>query len=68
MRSLAVGYVQPTSVTANDEKLSTERAKAVKAYLRSLGLKGPVKARGDGIAKETGAAGRKVIVSIRYTR
>ena len=40
----------------------------MKAYLRTLGLKGPVTTRGDGIAKETGAAGRKVIVSIRYTK
>ena len=67
VRSLVVGYVQPTSVTTNDEALSTARAKAVKSYLRSLGLKGPVAARGDGIATETGAAGRKVIVWIRYT-
>ena len=66
--SLAVGYVQPTKVTGNDEALSTARARAVKAYLRTLGLKGPVTTRGDGIAKETGAAGRKVIVSIRYTK
>jgi uncharacterized repeat protein (TIGR02543 family) len=68
VRTLAVGYVQPTSVTANDEPLSTARAKAVKSYLRTLGLKGPVAARGDGIARETGAAGRKVVVSIRYTK
>jgi len=68
IRSLAVGYVQPTSFTGNDQTLSTARANAVKAYLRSLGLKGPVTARGDGLSKETGAAGRKVIVSIRYTR
>ena len=68
VRSLAVGYVQPTSFTGNDQTLSTARANAVKAYLRSLGLKGPVKARGDGIAEETGAAGRKVVVSIRYTK
>jgi outer membrane protein OmpA-like peptidoglycan-associated protein len=68
VRTLAVGYVQPTSVMANDEALSTARAKAVKSYLRSLGLTGPVAARGDGIARETGAAGRKVVVSIRYTK
>ena len=68
VRSLAVGYVQPTSFIANDQALSTARANQVKAYLRSLGLKGPLKARGDGVAKETGAAGRKVVVSIRYTK
>ena len=67
-RTAVIGYVQPTGLTANDETLSTARARAVKAYLRSLGLKGPVTARGDGIAKETGAAGRKVVVSIRYTK
>ena len=35
--------------------------------MRGLGLKGPVTARGDGVASETGAAGRKVSISIRYT-
>lgn len=45
LRSLAVGYVQPTSFTGNDQILSTARSKAVKAYLRSVGLKGPLKAR-----------------------
>jgi len=68
MRTLAVGYVQPSDSTSNDQRLSTARARAVQSYLRSLGLKGPLAARGDGIAKESGAAGRKVVVSIRYTK
>lgn len=68
MRTLAVGFVQPSDSTSNDQRLSTARARAVQSYLRSLGLKGPLTARGDGIAKGSGAAGRKVVVSIRYTK
>jgi outer membrane protein OmpA-like peptidoglycan-associated protein len=68
VRTLAVGYVQPSDTSSNDQKLSSARARAVQSYLRSLGLRGPLTARGDGVAKETGAAGRKVVVSIRYTR
>jgi len=68
VRTLAVGYVQPSDTTSNDADLSEARANAVRSYLRSLGLKGPLASRGDGIARETGAAGRKVVVSIRYTK
>jgi hypothetical protein len=68
VRTIAVGYVQPSDITSNDQRLSQARADAVRAYLRSLGLKGPLTARGDGIATESGAAGRKVVVSIRYTK
>jgi outer membrane protein OmpA-like peptidoglycan-associated protein len=67
VRTLARGFVQPTSIIANDQSLSMARAESVKSYLRGLGLKGPVTARGDGVASETGAAGRKVSISIRYT-
>ena len=68
VRSLAVGYVQPSDTTSNDQRLSQARANAVRTFLRQEGLRGPLTARGDGIATETGAAGRKVVVSIRYTR
>lgn len=67
VRALALGFVQPTIGTANDRSLSLARAESVKSYLRELGLKGPVTARGDGVSTEPGAAGRKVSVSIRYT-
>ncbi|MBU6245620.1 MAG: hypothetical protein KGP12_10450 [Actinomycetales bacterium] len=66
--TLVVGYVQPTSTTANDQTLSTMRAKRVASYLRSLGLKGRVVSRGDGTATETGAAGRKVVIAIKYSK
>ena len=65
---VAVGYVQPTATTSNDEKLSLERATAVAAYLKSIGVKGVSVTRGDGIAKETGAAGRKAVVTITYKK
>ena len=65
---VAVGYVQPTATTSNDEKLSLERATAVASYLKSIGVKGVSVTRGDGIAKETGAAGRKAVVTITYKK
>ena len=67
VRTLALGFVQPTLGTANDQSLSLARADSLKSYLRKLGLKGPVTARGDGVSSESGAAGRKMSVSIRYT-
>jgi outer membrane protein OmpA-like peptidoglycan-associated protein len=67
-RSVVVGYVQPAGTSSNDKALSTQRAKAIAAYLRSLGLKGTVTTRGDGVAKESGAAGRKAVIAIRYVR
>ncbi len=67
-RSVVVGYVQPAGTSSNDKALSTQRAKTIAAYLRSLGLKGTVTTRGDGVAKETGAAGRKAVIAIRYVR
>jgi outer membrane protein OmpA-like peptidoglycan-associated protein len=67
-KSVVVGYVQDSGLTSNNQTLSTQRAKAIAAYLRSLGLKGTVTTRGDGVAKETGSAGRKAVVTIRYVR
>ena len=67
-RIVSIGYVQPSDTTANDKTLSTARAKAVASYLKSIGVKGVVVTRGDGVAKETGAAGRKAVVTITYRK
>lgn len=68
IRIVSVGYVQPSDTTSNDKTLSTARAKAVASYLKSIGVKGVVVTRGDGVAKETGAAGRKAVVTITYRK
>ena len=67
-RTVAVGYVQGTSTTSNDQTLSTQRARNVAAYLQELGLKGPRDVRGDGIATETGAMARRVNVTVTYVK
>lgn len=67
-RTLVVGYVQDSGLASNNQTLSSQRAKTIAAYLRSLGLKGAVVTRGDGVARESGAAGRKAVVTIRYLR
>jgi hypothetical protein len=64
--NVMVGFVQGTKVTTNDLTLSTQRAKSVAAYLRFLGLKGAYVIRGDGVAKQPGAAARRVNVVIEY--
>ena len=66
VRSVVVGYVQPTSGVSNDQALSGSRAHAVAAYLRSLGVRGVYVVRGDGKAKETGATARRVNVAVTY--
>jgi outer membrane protein OmpA-like peptidoglycan-associated protein len=68
VRTVSIGYVQGTTITANDEALSTQRAKNVAAYLKKLGLKGRFVVRGDGIAKESGALARRVNVTVTYQR
>ena len=64
--NVMVGFVQGTNVTTNDLTLSTQRAKSVAAYLRYHGLKGAYVIRGDGVAKQPGAAARRVNVVIEY--
>ena len=64
--NLMVGFVQGTKVTTNDLTLSTQRAKSVAAYLRFLGLKGAYVIRGDGVAKQPGAAARRVNIVLEY--
>ncbi|NQW73602.1 MAG: InlB B-repeat-containing protein [Actinobacteria bacterium] len=68
VRTMSIGYVQGTTITANDEALSTQRAKNVAAYLKKLGLKGRFVVRGDGVAKESGALARRVNVTVTYQR
>jgi len=61
---VVIGFVQPTSSTANDRSLSTRRARVVAKYLRSLGLKGRYRVRGDGAARDSGASARRVVVTV----
>jgi len=63
-----VGYVQPTSITANDQSLSNRRARVVADFLRSLGVKGDFEVRGSGVATQNGATARRVNVSVTYTK
>jgi len=68
VRVVSIGDVQPTTATANDQALSTQRARNVVAYLRMLGLKGEFVVRGDGVATQQGAAARRVNVTVTYRR
>jgi len=65
MRTVAIGFVQETPSTSNDQSLSTQRARNVAAYLRSRGLAGAYVVRGDGIAGP-GATARRVNVTVTY--
>ncbi len=63
-----VGFVRATGVSDNDGSLSAARAAAVKAALRSLGLRGPIDDRGDGAAVQDGPAARRATITIAYRR
>lgn len=63
---VSTGYVQGTSDTSNDVTLSTQRAAKVVAQLKADGLAGKYYVTGRGVAKEPGAMGRKVIVTVTY--
>ena len=65
VRTVAIGFVQETPTTSNDQSLSTQRARNVAAYLRSRGLAGAYVVRGDGIAGP-GATARRVNVTVSY--
>ncbi len=67
-RIVVVGFVQPSSTSANGKALSTARAKNVAAYLRSLGLTGDYTVRGDGTSAQGGDAARRVTVAISYKK
>ena len=64
--AVCTGYVQGTSDTSNDFTLSTQRAKKVAAQMEADKLTGKYYVTGRGIAKESGAKGRKVIVTVTY--
>jgi outer membrane protein OmpA-like peptidoglycan-associated protein len=66
--TVVLGYVQGTNSTANDQALSTRRARVVAAYLRSQGVKGRFVIRGNGIAPEPGDTARRVQVTITYRK
>jgi hypothetical protein len=65
IRTVVLGFVQQAGTSANDESLSTRRARNVAAYLRSRGLTGAYVIRGDGVAG-SGDAARRVNVTVRY--
>jgi hypothetical protein len=66
VKSVVVGYVQPTASATNDLILSTARSRAVAAYLKSQGVAGVFVVSGEGKATEAGAAGRRVEVVVTY--
>lgn len=66
VRNVVVGYVQPTSITENDQSLSTRRARTVARFLRTLGLSGVYVVRGDGVAQDIGDKARRVNVTVAY--
>lgn len=68
VRIAVIGYVQASSTTMNDRALSSQRAKAAAAYLKGIGVKGVVVARGDGISRQDGAAARRASVNLTYHR
>ena len=58
IRTVVLGFVQQAGTSANDQSLSTQRARNVAAYLRSRGLSGSYGVRGDGVAGSDDAARR----------
>ena len=65
IRTVVLGFVQQAGTSANDQSLSTQRARNVAAYLRSRGLSGSYAVRGDGVAGP-GDTDRRVNVTVRY--
>ncbi|MBU6244788.1 MAG: hypothetical protein KGP12_06190 [Actinomycetales bacterium] len=62
----SVGYVQPTTRRANDDQLSTARARNVARAMNRLGVKGRTYAIGRGRSTLHGGKGRRVILTITY--
>jgi outer membrane protein OmpA-like peptidoglycan-associated protein len=60
--------VQEDQRTDNNRYLSTMRAVQIKRYLQSLGVKGLVTTTGAGVAEQSGPAGRRATVTIRYAK
>jgi outer membrane protein OmpA-like peptidoglycan-associated protein len=65
IRTVVHGFVQQAGTSANDQSLSTQRARNAAAYLRSRGLSGSYVVRGDGVAGP-GDTDRRVNVTVRY--
>ncbi|MBU6278965.1 MAG: leucine-rich repeat protein [Actinomycetales bacterium] len=59
-----VGFVPATRTDAGGPVLALARAEAVSAYLRSLGLRGPIQVRAQVAAAELGREARRAAVSI----
>ena len=68
VRTVVIGFVQPTGGTGNDYTLSTARAQAVAKVLRGLGLRGAYSVKGNGAATKTGAEARRVDVTVTFRR
>jgi outer membrane protein OmpA-like peptidoglycan-associated protein len=70
IRTVVVGFVQESGIAANDQSLSTQRARNVTAYLRERGLAGSYETRGDGVSRiaSASAIARRVNVSVTYHR
>jgi hypothetical protein len=66
VRVTVSGYVQRGGSDANNVALSNARARAVAAYLRDQGVSATFVIKGNGIAKEQGASGRRVDVVITF--
>lgn len=62
------GFVQGTSVRANEKRLSAARARAVAQALRAAGVKGSYSVSGRGRAVESGPAARRVVVTVTLTK
>lgn len=63
--SVVIGYVQRDGTKRDNKSLSTARAKRAAAYLKSIGMRGVVVAKGRGVdARKPGPKGRRVDISI----
>lgn len=62
-----VGFVQKTSYSARDRVLATSRANAVAAYLKKMKVSVVIKAKSNGIARETGSSARRTETSVTYS-
>lgn len=63
---VVVGMVQHSENVANIEPLSSRRADVVRAYLRTLGIKGKYEVRIGGVVGKTATA-RRAMASISYS-
>jgi hypothetical protein len=63
--SVVIGYVQKNETKRDNKELSTARARKAASFLRSIGMRGVVVAKGRGVdAQKPGPRGRRVDVSI----